>query len=92
MPEQQDLLIEIGTEELPPKALATLSDSFTQGIIKGLSGHSLSFGDVASFATPRRLAVLIRDLDMQQADRQVERRGPALKAAFQDDGTPSKAA
>ncbi len=92
MAEQKDLLIEIGTEELPPKALPKLSASFTDGIIKGLKEKGLAFADVAPFASPRRLAVLIRDLDVRQADKAVERRGPALQAAFDAQGKPTKAA
>ncbi len=92
MAEQKDLLIEIGTEELPPKALPKLSASFTDGIVKGLKEQGLAFADVAPFASPRRLAVLIRDLDVRQADKAVERRGPALQAAFDAQGNPTKAA
>ncbi len=92
MAEQKDLLIEIGTEELPPKALPKLSASFTDGIVKGLKEKGLAFADVAPFASPRRLAVLIRDLDVRQADKAVERRGPALQAAFDAQGKPTKAA
>ncbi len=92
MAEQKDLLIEIGTEELPPKALPKLSASFTDGIVEGLKEKGLAFADVAPFASPRRLAVLIRDLDVRQADKAVERRGPALQAAFDAQGKPTKAA
>ncbi len=92
MADRNDLLIEIGTEELPPKALPTLSQSFTSGIENGLRELGLSFGEVASFAAPRRLAVLVRDLDSRQPDKAIERRGPALKAAFDADGNPTKAA
>ena len=92
MVEQQDLLIEIGTEELPPKALAGLAEAFEQGVVQGLAKAGLAAGVVQRFATPRRLALLLRDLPTQQPDRELERRGPALSAAFQADGTPSKAA
>jgi glycyl-tRNA synthetase beta chain len=92
MAEQKDLLIEIGTEELPPKALQKLAESFTRDIRQGLAGADLSFVAVQPYASPRRLAVLVRGCDTQQADKQVERRGPALKAAFGEDGAPSKAA
>ncbi len=89
---RRDLLIEIGTEELPPKALSTLAAAFEQGIRTGL--EKAGFTDLAlrSFATPRRLAVLVAQLPLRQADRQVERRGPALSAAFGPEGQPTKAA
>lgn len=92
MSETRDLLIEIGTEELPPKALSRLSQAFVEGITQGLQQADLAHGEVESFATPRRLAVLIRALQIRQADKDVERRGPALQAAFDDQGNPTKAA
>ncbi len=88
----RDLLIEIGTEELPPKALFALAEAFEQGIRAGLEKASLSSSAVHRFATPRRLAVLIEQLPTRQADRQIERRGPALSAAFGPGGNPTKAA
>lgn len=91
MSNKKDLLIEIGTEELPPKALHKLSSAFTGGITDGLQKAELCFGQVESFATPRRLAVLIKDLDETQADKDVERRGPAVTAAFDHDGNPTRA-
>lgn len=91
MSDKRDLLIEIGTEELPPKALKKLSDAFTSGIIEGLNKAELSHGTVKSYATPRRLALLVHNLDTAQSDRAVEKRGPALQAAFDGDGNPTKA-
>ena len=88
----RDLLIEIGTEELPPKALRRLSESFGAGITDGLKGADLAHGEVSLYASPRRLAVLVRDLVEAQADKIVERRGPALAAAFDDEGCPTRAA
>ncbi|MCP4042616.1 MAG: glycine--tRNA ligase subunit beta [Gammaproteobacteria bacterium] len=88
----RDLLIEIGTEELPPKALKNLAEAFYNGVRIGLEKAGLSHGEIALFATPRRIATLIPNLDETQADKQVERRGPAVKAAFGADGNPSKAA
>jgi glycyl-tRNA synthetase beta chain len=85
-------LIELGTEELPPKALLKLSQAFTEGVIKGLETTSLKASTVESFATPRRLAILLKDIPLKQQDQLVEKRGPALKAAFDADGNPSKAA
>jgi glycyl-tRNA synthetase beta chain len=87
-----DLLIEIGTEELPPKALSRLSRAFSNAIQDSLIQAELGFNSLQTFATPRRIAVLVRDLITQQADKDVERRGPALKAAFDEQGNPSKAA
>jgi len=87
-----DLLIEIGTEELPPKALLSLSKSFQQEIEKGLQKHKLAFDNAKAYATPRRLAVLVKSLQTLQDDVTIERFGPALKATFDDQGNPSKAA
>jgi glycyl-tRNA synthetase beta chain len=88
----RDLLIEIGTEELPPKALANLSLAFENGLREGLEKAGLTWSHVRRFATPRRLAVLIDNLPLRQPDRALERRGPALSAAFGPDGHPTKAA
>ena len=89
---QNDFLFELGTEELPPKALQRLSAALQSEIVSGLAGVELTHGAVQAYAAPRRLAVLIRDLQLRQPDKQVERRGPALTAAFDGDGNPSKAA
>ena len=86
-----DLLIEIGTEELPPKALQKLSDAFTRGILDELEKAGLSVGKSTPYATPRRLAVLIKEVPEAQADRDVEKKGPSLKAAYDADGKPTKA-
>lgn len=88
----RDLLIEIGTEELPPKALSRLSAAFADQIAKQLKDLNLGFGDVERFATPRRLAVLVRNLEEAQQDSEKTRLGPAVKAAFDQDGHPTKAA
>ena len=87
----QDLLIELGTEELPPKALKKLSEAFTGGIVDGVKKAGFDINEAASFAAPRRLAVLIKDLAASQPDRNIERKGPALKAAYDADGNPTKA-
>ena len=87
----QDFLVEIGTEELPPKALATLSEAFTRGIADGLKDADIEFGQVEAFAAPRRLAVRVRDLSDAQPDKPVEKRGPAVTAAFDDAGNPTRA-
>lgn len=87
-----DFLVEIGTEELPPKALSMLSTVFRREIENGLTGLGLSFGTTAAFATPRRLAVKVEDLILRTEDQKIERRGPAVNAAFDTDGNPTKAA
>jgi len=89
---KQDLLIEIGTEELPPKALDQLSTAFQSSIESQLTQAELTFDSIQRYATPRRLALLITQLDTAQADRNIERKGPAVKAAFDQDGNPTKAA
>ena len=88
----KDLLIEIGTEELPPKALLKLSTAFTDGIVAGLKDAGLAMDTVIPYAAPRRLAVHIKDVTIAQADQTQERRGPALQAAFDGDGKATKAA
>ena len=88
----RDLLIELGTEELPPKALPALSAALTEEFVRQLDEAGLNHGEVESFAAPRRLAVLVRGLDDKQADRDIERQGPAVQAAFDKDGNPTKAA
>ena len=90
--DKRDLLIEIGTEELPPKALKRLTLAFNDSVKAGLQKAELTFNDVQWFATPRRLALLVSDLDSQQADKTVQRRGPALMAAFGEDGCATPAA
>lgn len=86
-----EFLIEIGTEELPPKALKRLSNAFLSGIESGLNGAELAFEKAQSFASPRRLAVKVSGLQLQQQDKTIERKGPAKKAAFDDSGSPTKA-
>jgi glycyl-tRNA synthetase beta chain len=92
MTTSHNLLIEIGTEELPPKALKTLSNAFTNGVIAGFKTVSLEAQEIISYAAPRRLAVLLKGLPEKQPDQLTERRGPAVKAAFDAEGNPSKAA
>ena len=86
------LLFELGTEELPPRTLQSLSTALTEGIVDGLKSAAITHGKVHGFATPRRLAVLIRSCAERALDRRVERRGPPLKAAFDTDGAPTQAA
>lgn len=92
MSDRADLLVEIGTEELPPKSLRKLSEAFGQGLCEQLESKILGSHEFSVFATPRRLAVLVRDVPANQPDRDVERRGPALDAAFDADGNPTRAA
>ena len=87
-----DLLFELGTEELPPVALKRLSDAFTQAFVEGLEKAGLAHGPVQSFATPRRLGLMIESCATAQADRETERRGPAVQMAFDADGNPTRAA
>ena len=88
----KDLLIEIGTEELPPKALSSLSASFTDSIINAMTADALSFDAHIAYATPRRLSVVVEGLEEKQADREEQKLGPNVKAAYDADGKPSKAA
>ncbi len=89
---QENLLIELGTEELPPKSLRKLAQAFAENMQIELKKVELSFVKIDWLASPRRLAVVITDLVDAQADKIVEKRGPALSMAFTKDGTPTKAA
>ncbi|ODC04760.1 glycine--tRNA ligase subunit beta [Terasakiispira papahanaumokuakeensis] len=88
----QDFLVELGCEELPPTALMKLANAFAKGLADALDKAEIPHGEVKALATPRRLAVSIAALADKQPDREVERRGPALQAAFDGDGNPTKAA
>jgi glycyl-tRNA synthetase beta chain len=90
--EHHDLLIEIGTEELPPKALKTLRDAFRDGVLQSLKQAGLSHKGEEAFAAPRRLALLVHSVQSRQKDAEATRRGPAVTAAFDGDGKPTKAA
>lgn len=90
--QRADLLIELGTEELPPKALKSLSVAFANEVLKQIDDAGLEHGEMQVFAAPRRLAFRINALATEQADRAIERKGPAVKAAFDGDGKPTKAA
>ncbi len=87
----RDLLIEIGTEELPPTALNKLEQAFAKSIGDGLQKADLPYTRLTSYSSPRRLAVVVEALIEKQPDREVEKRGPAVKAAFDADGNPTKA-
>jgi glycyl-tRNA synthetase beta chain len=88
----QDFLVELGTEELPPKALNTLADAFLAGIEKGLQAAGLKFETKKVYAAPRRLAVLLTALQTQQPDRSINLDGPPRQAAFDAEGNPTQAA
>ena len=86
-----NLLIELGCEELPAQGLTELAGQFRDGVAAGFKKRGLSFGNVVALWTPRRLAVQVFDLAAEQAAQQTERRGPALAAALDSAGAPSKA-
>jgi glycyl-tRNA synthetase beta chain len=88
----ENCLVELGTEELPPKALKSLGEAFATQFEAALTQADLSFDSVSWFAAPRRLAVYVTGLAEGQADKVVEKRGPAVSAAFDADGSPTKAA
>ena len=88
----ETLLVELGTEELPPKALKSLGLAFRDGIIRGLQDRQLGFGEVQWFATPRRLAVMIADVELQAPDQSVEALGPPLDSARDKAGNWTPAA
>ena len=88
------LLIELGCEELPPKALDTIRDAFFSGVCEGLNGSGIAFdeADSRAYSTPRRLALYFKGVAGRQPDQELERRGPALRAAFDEDGKATGAA
>jgi glycyl-tRNA synthetase beta chain len=88
----RDLLLELGTEELPPKTLQNLSAALTDGLVNGLRDAGIAYRKAHNFATPRRLAVLIRACAERAPDRHIERRGPPLRNAFDAGGAPTQAA
>jgi glycyl-tRNA synthetase beta chain len=87
-----DFLIELGTEELPPKALLSLSEAFTQGIIDRLSAENLSFSGVTAYAAPRRLALVINNLETQAPNAELVAWGPPVAVAFDAEDQPTRAA
>ncbi|WP_075182460.1 glycine--tRNA ligase subunit beta [Pantoea sp. 1.19] len=89
---EKTFLVEIGTEELPPKSLRSLAEAFAANLTAELDAAGLAHGDVSWFAAPRRLAVKVAALSAAQADREVEKRGPAIAAAFDASGAATKAA
>ncbi|EOS92771.1 glycine--tRNA ligase subunit beta [Erwinia tracheiphila] len=89
---EKTFLVEIGTEELPPKALRNLAESFAANLTAGLDAAGLNHGEVSWYASPRRLALKVASLSTAQPDREVDKRGPAIAAAFDANGIPTKAA
>ena len=87
-----NLLLELGTEELPPKSLRTLAQSLHDSFVKQLKDQNLHFESSKWYATPRRLALFITALEEKQQDQEIEIKGPAVKAAFDANGNPTKAA
>jgi glycyl-tRNA synthetase beta chain len=88
----ENLLVEIGTEELPPKALRKLAEAFAANLTAELESLELGHQGVSWYASPRRLGLQVKALDAKQQDKEVEKRGPATKAAFDAEGNPTKAA
>ena len=88
----KNLLLELGTEELPPKSLRTLAQALHDNFVNQLKDLGLCFSSSKWYATPRRLALIVKDLDSKQRDAEVEIRGPAVKAAFDASGKPTNAA
>ena len=88
----ENLLVEIGTEELPPKALRKLAESFAENLATELASLELNQQGVNWYASPRRLGLRVTALEAKQSDKVVEKRGPAVAAAFDADGNPTKAA
>jgi glycyl-tRNA synthetase beta chain len=89
---RHDFLVEIGAEEMPPRSLVALGESFRDGIVAGLAAAGLSHGTVQAFFTPRRLAVQVGKLLDRQPEQRIERRGPPVSAAFDAAGAPTRAA
>ena len=86
------LLVELGTEELPPASLKRLADALAAGVVERIDEAGLSRGELEIFATPRRLAFRIHDLQLRQPDRDIERQGPFVNKAYDEQGQPTKAA
>ncbi len=92
MPATADFLVEIGTEELPPKALRDLEQAFAEGLRQRIVAAGLGGRPLRSFATPRRLALLVPALAVEQPAQKFEKRGPPVKVAFDAGGRPTRAA
>jgi len=92
MAERADLLLEIGTEELPPDSLVPLAEALGAGLTAELERAGLGRGETRVYATPRRIAALVTEVGTEQPSRPIERRGPAVSAAFDAEGRPTRAA
>ncbi|MGH8308400.1 MAG: glycine--tRNA ligase subunit beta [Steroidobacteraceae bacterium] len=90
--ERRDFLVELGTEELPPKTLTELERAFGEGVRAGLAHAGIAHGELRTFATPRRLAVLVKRVAAHQPARELRRRGPPVNVAFDASGNPTRAA
>ena len=88
----KNLLLELGTEELPPKSLRKLSTALLDKFTKRLDGAGLKYDEAKWYATPRRLSLFIASLDEKQEDREIEIKGPSVKVAYDANGEPTKAA
>ncbi|VFP85785.1 glycine--tRNA ligase subunit beta [Candidatus Erwinia haradaeae] len=89
---KENFLVEIGTEELPPKILRYLAETFAKNVISELKAASLTYQEIRWFATPRRLALFVHELSLMQPDRKIIKYGPTIKTAFNKNGTPTQAA
>lgn len=92
MDNKKDLLIEIGTEDIPARLLLNISNEFGKLICKQLDSAELSYSNHEVYCTPRRLAIVVSDLDVKQQDQVIERKGPKALAAFDKEGNPTQAA
>jgi glycyl-tRNA synthetase beta chain len=92
MPEKADFIFELGTEELPPVALKTLISAFEKDVVDQIGLAGLIFSECKSFASPRRLAIRVSGCSLQQPDTTIDKKGPAIQAAFDQEGKPTKAA
>src|ERR1700751_1964476 len=88
----RDFLFEIGTEELPPKALLGLGEALVAALGAGLDKAGLAHGELVGYATPRRLAVWVKGLAGEQPEQRLRRKGPPVSAAFDDGGQPTRPA
>nr|WP_313974968.1 glycine--tRNA ligase subunit beta [uncultured Psychrobacter sp.] len=86
------ILFELGCEELPPKSLKPLRDALQASVTEQLNDAEIGFDSIKAFAAPRRLAIQIEGISDKQPDRSEQKRGPAIKAAFDADGNPTRAA
>ena len=86
------ILFELGCEELPPKSLKPLRDALQASVTEQLTEADITFDSIKAFAAPRRLAIQIQGISDKQPDRSEQKRGPAIKAAFDSDGNPTRAA